>query len=237
MRIRGLRESAIEAKGQGGKHEVPVLPHRWYHAVLRLAVLGFAGLLAGCLGTPSPAPQPVTPGAVCLADLKTQGAFFDIAPEPTAAKACVIDTPVVASGLAAALATPATMSCALADRLLHFDQEALQPLAQQMFGQKIVLLRHYGAFSCRAEASTRKGHWSQHAFGRAIDIAGFTLSDGTRIDIEKDWTHAGAHGRFLHAIAKRACSYFSVVLTPASNSLHRNHFHFDIGPDQRCDAS
>ena len=63
--------------------------------------------------------------------------------------------------------------------------------------------------------------------------AGF-LSDGTRIDVEKDWTDGGPRGRFLHAVALGACRYFSVVLTPATNGLHHDHLHLDIGPDRLC---
>ena len=39
---------------------------------------------------------------------------------------------------------------------------------------------------------------------------------------------------FLHHVARNACRYFSVVLTPDSNRDHYNHFHLDIGPGRVC---
>jgi hypothetical protein len=35
-------------------------------------------------------------------------------------------------------------------------------------------------------------------------------------------------------VARAACGYFSVVLTPDSNADHFNHMHFDLGPDRLC---
>jgi len=225
----------LVAKRRGGKPQLPPEIQRWS----RVAALALALLCAACGGGPVPsAPTPAPPrsGEMCLADLRTKGAFFELAAAP-AANACMVDTPVSAEGLAAAFATPATMSCALADRLMDFDLNVVQPTALQMFGRKVVLLRHLGAYACRLEASRRHDRLSQHAYGLAIDLGGFTLSDGTRIDVEKDWTRDDARGRFLRAIARGACSYFSVVLTPASNSLHRDHLHLDIGPDRLCSVA
>jgi hypothetical protein len=204
--------------------------------VARVAVLALAWLLAACATAPKPAPAPASTatGEICLADLKAKGAFFNLAPLPAAGSGCVIDTPIAADGLAMAFTTPAMMSCALAERLMDFDLNLVQPTALRMFGRKVALMRHFGAYSCRTESSRRHDRLSQHAYGRAIDIAGFTLSDGTRIDVEKDWTQDDAHGRFLRAVAKGACAYFSVVLTPSYNSLHHDHLHLDIGPDRLC---
>ncbi len=222
---------SLEAKCRGGKHQVPLAG--------RVAALASLLLIAACGGVPKPPPPPAAPpsissGELCLADLAAKGAFVEPLPIPVAASSCAIDTPVVANGLAGAFATPAMMSCAMADRLMDFDQHLVQPTAQQLFGLKVALIRHLGAYACRLEASGRHDRLSQHAYGRAIDISGFTLSDGTRIDVEKDWTRGDARGRFLHAIAKGACAYFSVVLTPSYNDLHHDHLHLDIGPDRLC---
>ena len=91
------------------------------------------------------------------------------------------------------------------------------------------------AYECRGESSGR-GRLSQHALGNAIDIGGFDLSDGTRIDVESDWAAHGPRRDFLRDMGKRACAYFNVVLTPSSDALHRNHFHFDVGPYRLCSA-
>jgi hypothetical protein len=68
----------------------------------------------------------------------------------------------------------------------------------------------------------------------AIDISGFQLSDGTIVNVERDWAQPGPKSAFLHEVARAACGYFSVVLTPDSNADHFNHMHFDLGPDRLC---
>jgi hypothetical protein len=75
---------------------------------------------------------------------------------------------------------------------------------------------------------------SEHATGRAIDLAGFELADGSRVSVKDDWDE-GQRGRFLREIATRACAYFSVVLTPETDRHHRDHLHLDVGPWRACD--
>ncbi|TIQ13325.1 extensin family protein, partial [Mesorhizobium sp.] len=60
------------------------------------------------------------------------------------------------------------------------------------------------AFVCRPRHGT--GKLSEHAFGNALDIASFTLSDGRKIDVgpappEKD-------AKFLNTVRKAACGPF-----------------------------
>ena len=43
-------------------------------------------------------------------------------------------------------------------------------------------------------------------------------------------------GKKLKKVAESACEHFSNVLTPDTNSLHKNHFHFDNGFGNRCGA-
>lgn len=99
-------------------------------------------------------------------------------------------------------------------------------------GRRVVSIDHLGSFSCRAIHGS--GSLSQHALGRAIDIAGFRLSDGTTVSVEHDWSEPGPKRLFLHHLARRACSYFSVVLTPDRNADHYNHIRLDIGPERMC---
>jgi hypothetical protein len=88
---------------------------------------------------------------------------------------------------------------------------------------------------------------SQHAYGLAIDIYGFTLSDGTALVVERDFHGAigtatcgpeatiGAEGdassvtlrNLVCAIARTRL--FNYLLTPDYDAAHRNHLHADIG--------
>ncbi len=195
-----------------------------------LAALGGAVLLlAGC-GTSGPAGLS---GRACLVRLDTQEVHYrplDSVSPP--GSRCQVDTAVRVSRVATGLNHPAVMSCALASKLDDFEREVVQPLAAAELGRRVVRINHLGSFSCRAISGS--SHLSQHALGRAIDIAGFRLSDGTTVSVKHDWSELGSKRLFLRRLARRACSYFSVVLTPDSNADHHDHIHLDIGPDRLC---
>jgi hypothetical protein len=189
-------------------------------------------LLGGCGGGPEHA---IVSGRTCLARLSAHDVAYrtvDIG-DPSDPH-CQVDTAVKISRIHAAFNRPVTMSCALADRLDEFERDAVQPLALDELGSRATRIDQLGSYSCRRQNSRLAGRWSQHALGQAIDIAGFRLSDGTAVSVERDWSEAGAKGRFLHRLAAKACRYFSVVLTPDSNAEHYNHLHLDIGPERLC---
>src|SRR5439155_17506040 len=190
---------------------------------------GVLVLLAGC-GTPSPS---LLSGRACLARLAAQDVVYRALDSvPASGPSCRVDTAVRVSRVEAPLNHPAVMSCALAARLDDFEREVVQPLAASELGRRVVRINHLGSFSCRA--INGGSHLSQHALGRAIDVAGFRLSAGTTVSVQHDWSESGPKRLFLRHLAHRACSYFSVVLTPDSNAGHYDHIHLDIGPDRRC---
>src|SRR6266699_2145478 len=168
-----------------------------------LAALGGAVLLlAGC-GTSGPVGLS---GPACLARLDTQEVHYrPLSSVGAPDSRCQVDTAVRVSRVDAALNRPAVMSCALASRLDDFEREVVQPLAASELGRKVVRINHLGSFSCRAMRSG--GRLSEHAVGRAIDVAGFRLSDGTTVSVQHDWSERGPKGLFLRRLARRACSY------------------------------
>jgi hypothetical protein len=208
---------------------------------LAVALAALAPLLAGC-ASPRPAPSSTPPvqfptllGEQCLADLDARGVGYRLAAVPASAGPCSVDNPVRVTRAEVPWNQPAVMTCALADRVDRFVAEAAEPLARRYLSTEIVRLDHFGAYSCRA-VEGMAGRWSEHASGRAIDVSGFLMKDGERVSIEHDWHDDGPKGEFLHALAKRACDYFNVVLTPDSDKLHYNHFHLDIGRWRMCQS-
>lgn len=199
-------------------------------AISVLLLVALAALLAGCFG----GKEPVDTASACLATLNAHGVAFRPADveEPKDPR-CRIPGPVRVSRIEAPFSRPVVMSCLLADRFALFEHSALQRLAMQDFGHRVVGIEHLGAYSCRANTG-RRDRLSEHAYGLAIDVSGFRLSDGEVISIERDWSQPGPRSIFLHQLAHAACGYFSVVLTPDSNADHFNHFHLDIGPDRLC---
>lgn len=198
-----------------------------------------ATLLVGC-STPAPKPKAArvavptaAEGPMCVVDLSYAGVAFDRLPDTAKDGACGIATAISLVESPTPLSRPVTVECGLAHQLSRWDREVLEPLTQRMFGQSIRTIHHYGGYVCRnrRNSATRP---SEHSFGRALDIGGFELTDGTSINVEKDWKEGGRKQEFLRQAAAGACPYFSVVLTPNSDRDHHNHFHFDVGPWKLC---
>lgn len=198
-----------------------------------LVLVLLAPLLGGCFLFHHGPPEEAIDEA-CLADLGEQEIAYTPASSPEAGNpACHVNTAVKVRTIGARLSRPALMSCALASRLVRFEREAVEPLAERDLRRRVVAITHLGAYSCRANTG-RSGELSQHAYGRAIDISGFRFADGSSTSIRHDWHGHSAAAYFLHDVARNACRYFSVVLTPDSNRDHYNHFHLDIGRGKVC---
>ena len=118
-------------------------------------------------------------------------------------------------------------NCAVAAALALWEWHVVQPAAQRHFGREVASIEHFGSYSCRRLYGRSQGGWSEHARANAVDIAGFTLADGTRISIARDWDAEGARGRFLRDVRDGACRLYATVLSPDYNAAHRDHFHFD----------
>ncbi len=216
---------------------------------LRGLIVVFAlALLGGCAAAPPPPPPPppppvlLTPDAACLQALSDDHATFQ-ALGSFGRGNCRIDNPVRLTAGDVPWNHPGILSCAMARTLVEFDTEVVQPLAHRYFGQGIRRLDHFGTYDCRSRrtessaaglGTSKGGRLSEHARGRAIDLAGFELDDGTKVTVKRDWHRGGATGGFLHAVARAACRRFNVVLTPNYNRLHQDHIHMDIGPYTLC---
>ena len=106
----------------------------------------------------------------------------------------------------------------------------VQPAALRRFGRRIVEVETFGSYNCRRMYGHSAGPWSEHATANAIDIAGFTLADGTDVVVARDWHGGGAKAAFLREVRDGACSLFSTVLSPDYNAAHANHLHLDQAP-------
>jgi hypothetical protein len=105
----------------------------------------------------------------------------------------------------------------------------VEPDAQARFGQKVATVNVFGAYSCRAIDNMAGAQLSEHAFGNAVDVAGFTLADGREIDFVHDWKRTDSQeSAFLHEAHAGACQYFTTVLGPGADAFHYNHIHLDL---------
>jgi len=141
---------------------------------------------------------------------------------------CSIPYPIIIKTLNKSVAIgPGTeLNCSMAEAAARFTADVVQPAAKAEFGTEVKSISQASAFVCRPRHGTRK--LSEHAFGNALDIAGFTLSDGRKIEISPSPPEKDA--KFLNAVRKAACGPFKTVLGPGADADHALHFHLDLEP-------
>ncbi len=93
-------------------------------------------------------------------------------------------------------------------------------------GGGVVSIRVAAHYACRTRNSQPGAKISEHGRGRAIDIAAFTLRNGSTISVLDGWGKR-RDGKVLRRMHKAACGPFGTVLGPDANRFHRDHFHFD----------
>ena len=108
--------------------------------------------------------------------------------------------------------------------------DIVQPDAQARFGQKVATVDVFGAYSCRSVDNIGGARLSEHAFGNAVDVAGFTLADGRTLAIRAATGRSAdtQEAAFLHEVHAGACQYFTTVLGPGADVFHYNHIHLDL---------
>jgi hypothetical protein len=164
----------------------------------------------------------------CRQRLTELGVKFDNRPAESDPSGCSMPYPITVKSLGkdVGLQPDAEMNCATAEAAARFARDVMSPAAQQTFGQALKSVSHASAYVCRARNGSHK--LSEHAFGNALDIASFTLSDGTTIAVEAAPPEKSAI--FLEKVRDAACGPFKTVLGPGSNADHAEHFHFDLAP-------
>jgi hypothetical protein len=183
----------------------------------------------------------------CLARGRVQpSVFVTPAHEIDGPGICGLTHPFKVTGIAngaISVEGPVTMDCSMIPALEDWVADAVQPAAQARFGQAVVGLTAFGAYSCRSVDNIAGAPLSEHSFGNAIDISGFKLADGRLISIVQDWKKTDSQeSAFLHEAHAGACQYFTTVLGPGADVFHYNHFHLDLamhgstntGPRRYC---
>ena len=106
--------------------------------------------------------------------------------------------------------------------------ESVQPAAIRWFGARVVEIKQISAYSCRGMNGNPHAHISEHAFGNALDVAGFKLADGRYISVQHGWKGLPEEQGFLRDVEAGACQHFTTVLAPGANVYHYNHIHVDL---------
>jgi hypothetical protein len=122
----------------------------------------------------------------------------------------------------------ATLACPIVSALDRWLADAVQPASMRWFGARVVEIKQISAYSCRGMNGNPRAHISEHAFGNALDIAGFTLADGRYVSVQRGWKGLPEEQGFLRDVEASACQRFATVLAPGSNVHHYNHIHVDL---------
>jgi hypothetical protein len=173
-----------------------------------------------------PVPLVPTDELACRSRLRASGVeFADHAPISDPA-GCSIPHPIVVKGLGRGigLEPEAVLNCATAEATANFTADVIAPAAKSVFGMELSAISHGSAYVCRPRNGTTK--LSEHAFGNALDIAGFVLAGGRRIAVAA--TSEPKEADFLAKIRMTACGPFKTVLGPGTDADHSLHFHFDL---------
>jgi hypothetical protein len=122
----------------------------------------------------------------------------------------------------------ATLACPIVSVLDRWLADSVQPAAMRWFGARVAEIKQISAYSCRGMNGNARAHISEHAFGNALDIAGFTLADGRYVSVREGWKGVPEEQGFLRDVEAAACTQFTTVLAPGSNVYHYDHIHVDL---------
>jgi len=162
-------------------------------------------------------------GAVCN-DPDIQGENVGLV--PARISGCGVQNAVkVRSVSGIGLSQQSVMDCKTAQALKKWVNSGMKPSVGN-HGGGVTQIRVAAHYACRTRNNQPGARVSEHGKGRAIDISGFRMRDGSEISLLKGWDRRDT-GAILRKMHQRACGIFGTVLGPESNRFHRDHFHFD----------
>ncbi|BEV01079.1 extensin family protein [Novosphingobium olei] len=211
---------------------------------LALAALSVATLLAGCVGAPEAPPRRPTRTTMdtiaprpderqCIANLGRSEAAFTPLPDQYYGAGCSTLGAVRLNWLRSddsrlQLSNLGPVTCTAANTLSGWARFGVDRAARQILGSPLVRIETMGSYSCRTVAGTSR--MSAHATANAIDVGGFLLADGRRINVMRDWNSDSPQIRaFLRTVRDSGCKRFGTVLSPDYNAAHHDHLHLEVG--------
>ncbi|MDU8942905.1 extensin-like domain-containing protein [Ovoidimarina sediminis] len=146
---------------------------------------------------------------------------------PIVEGACGMEGPVVVTRVAGVdLSRPSIMTCQTASALDTWVREGARPAIGRRGGglAELSVAAHY---ACRTRNSQPGARLSEHARGKAIDISGLVMADGSRVTVTDGWSK-DRDGALLRRLHRAACGPFGTVLGPEADRHHQTHLHFDV---------
>lgn len=189
--------------------------------------------------TSAPQSVPVQPEDMnCISELSSAGAQFTPLPDTYAAPGCnklgtVQLMSLSGDGGQFGVTNIGALKCTAANAFSGWVRYGVDRAAKQILGSGLKRVVTMGSYACRNVAGTARR--SAHARAEAIDVSGFVLEDGRKINLKQDWNGGSAAEReFLRVVHKSACKRFGTVLGPNYNKDHEDHFHLEQGGGKFC---
>lgn len=169
----------------------------------------------------------------CTVDLRNLGARFDVEAPITDDDdpECGIVRPVRVSQVVrgVALSPPGLMRCETALSLARWVDSFVVPASRSLPDRGLVThIQQNSTYVCRRRNNLPTGKLSEHSFGNAVDVRGFTFAEGKPIPIEPREREGTAAESFQRAVRASSCLEFTTVLGPGTDSAHADHLHLDI---------
>ncbi len=166
----------------------------------------------------------------CRSELNRMGVTFTEVEAIANGSQCGIEYPVKLRRLPGDIAVSpnVTVNCDTALAFAQWVQNDVAPAARVRYLTGLKSIQTMGGYSCRrVNNGTNSRTMSEHSKGNAIDVGGFTLNTGKKIDISRKGLFAFREKGLLKSVRASGCDYFNTVLGPGYPK-HGDHFHFDL---------
>jgi hypothetical protein len=177
-----------------------------------------------------PAPNTASASSVCQKRLTPDFVLMHPLPRITGPGACGADDVVSLEGIVLkdgeriALAPPATLRCPMAEAVAYWIRQEVAPAAAASFGSPPRTIIGGTSYECRGRDRVPGAKLSEHGHANALDVLGLRLANGTTVN----FTDRSAPKDFRELIRQSACTRFTTVLGPGSDSYHENNIHLDL---------
>jgi hypothetical protein len=153
---------------------------------------------------------------------------------PIAEGLCGVDSPLAVSailirGRIVEVAGDITTDCGMATALVDWVGQ-VDGYVTIMLKSPIASVDIGTSYMCRPVNNVAGGKLSFHGIADALDVIGFTLADGRKLTVTRDFRDMSSpEGKAMRFAHDAACGHFTTVLGPDANAEHADHLHIDLG--------
>ena len=191
-------------------------------------VLTATPLTSAALGAETLSQAPATEDTGCLGRLSALGVVYKKVPPVDPEGLCDVAEPLEVSelGSGVSITPPAVVNCMVAESLARWVKESVVAKAEEFLGEAPKHLQASG-YACATRDRIVGAKLSEHAHANAVDVGRISFDKRQAFAI-KSQMPSSPEAHFQDGIRKDACTYFTTVLGPGSDSYHGEHLHLDM---------